>query len=148
MADSLGLKRACRSARGTGRIEGPAYCRPPVPCQTSTVVLVTLAAGARLLLAAAAPGIAGAGRGVVAPAAMALGSRGAGLLRCELVGVTRSVRCTAPLCGDLALAVGVHRGESAPRARLPLAVVPAPLALIAVALVLVALIGVCHFHLR
>ena len=108
MADSLGLKRACRPARDTGWIEGPAYCGPPVPCQTSTVILVTLAAGARLLLAAAAPGIARAGRGVVAPAAMALGSRGAGFLRCELVGVARSVRCTAPLCGDLALAVGVH----------------------------------------
>jgi len=34
MADSLGLKRACRSARGTGWIEGPAYCGPPIPCQT------------------------------------------------------------------------------------------------------------------
>ena len=90
MADSLGLKRACRPARDTGWIEGPAYCcGPPVPCQTSTVVLVTLAAGARLLLAAAAPGIARAGRGVVAPAAMALGSRGAGFLRCELVGAAR-----------------------------------------------------------
>ena len=96
MADSLGLKRACRPARDTGWIEGPAYCGPPVPCQTSTVVLVTLAAGARLLLAAAATGIARAGRGVVAPTAMALGSRGAGFLRCELVGVARSVRCTPP----------------------------------------------------
>src|SRR3970040_1877965 len=98
MADSLGLKRACRPARDTGWIEGPAYCGAPVPSHTSPVFLLTLAAGAPLLLAAAAPGIARAGRGVVAPAAMALGSRGAGFLRCELVGVTRSVRCTAPLC--------------------------------------------------
>jgi hypothetical protein len=126
------------SVYGRSRSEGP--LGPSLQCRIDlSIILVALAAGAGMLLAAASAGVAGVCRGCGAScAAVALGACCASLFRIKLMGVARGMGCPATFCGNFTLAVAVHGCEAAPGARL--------LSSVAV-LVLICLIGVGHFNL-